>query len=125
MTAREQGSASVIVLGIGLCVLAIAMGLCAVGAAVALRHKAQAAGDLAALAGAGRIGIAGEPCEAARDMAVRNGAELMSCIVELAADGRSGRVDVRVRARARLGGAYESESVTSASAERLPGESPP
>jgi Putative Flp pilus-assembly TadE/G-like len=49
------------------------------GAAVIARHRAESAADLAALAGAGRIGIGGDPCAAAAAIA----AGLTSCEVRL------------------------------------------
>ncbi|MDR1998432.1 MAG: hypothetical protein LBQ06_00605, partial [Frankiaceae bacterium] len=77
--------------------------------------------DLAALAGAARIGIADDVCEAARDIAARNGGELAACSADLAADGRCGRVDVQVRVEARIAVAGRVFATAAASAERLPG----
>jgi secretion/DNA translocation related TadE-like protein len=53
------------------------------GGAVAARHRAQSAADFAALAGASALdsgNVAG--CDAAREMAAANGAELDDCRVE-------------------------------------------
>lgn len=71
-------------------------------AAVLARHRAESAADLAALAGAGQIGTGGAVCLAARRIAADNGARLVACASELAADGRSGTVHVRVESSVRL-----------------------
>lgn len=115
----DRGSASIAVLGAGLALLAIALGFCAVGLAVGMRHQAQSAADLAALAGAGRIGLGGDPCAAAGDVAARNGAVIAQCSVQLGPDGRSGRVEVQVRVVGRLGGIAQEASAWAA-AERTP-----
>jgi secretion/DNA translocation related TadE-like protein len=88
--------------------------------AVLARHRAEAGADLAALAAAGRIGRddAGA-CPAAARIAGRNGTRLLSCAVQLAPDGRSGRVLVRVELRAHLPLVGPRAVLASARAARL------
>ncbi|MFL6287467.1 MAG: Rv3654c family TadE-like protein [Actinomycetes bacterium] len=80
---RDDGSASVMVVGAGalLSALAVAAGLVATG--LTAHRQAVRAADLAALAGAQRslvdVTVA---CEAARVVAVSNGAELTECSLE-------------------------------------------
>jgi secretion/DNA translocation related TadE-like protein len=89
--------------------------------AVAARHRAESAADLAALAGAGRIGIDGGECGAAGAIARANGAALSSCRVTLDPGGRSGSVVVQLRAAERLPVIGERGVMASARAGRLPG----
>ncbi|WP_432572059.1 Rv3654c family TadE-like protein [Kineococcus sp. SYSU DK005] len=99
---REDGSGSVVLLGVVAVALALAVAVAGLGGAVAARHRAQAAADLAALAaadavlgraGSGRAGAA-EACARAARVLRANGAQ-GGCAV--AADGTV-RVDARVRA---------------------------
>jgi secretion/DNA translocation related TadE-like protein len=71
-------------------------------AAVLARHRVEAAADLAALAAAGQIGVASDPCGAAGRIAAANGATLRRCVTTLAGDGRSGSVTVTVGQSVRL-----------------------
>jgi len=74
-------------------VLVLVGGALAVVGAVLVGHRtAQAAADLAALAGAGALARAGDPCGAATATAAANGARLTSCVVV----GRDLRVTVAV-----------------------------
>lgn len=79
--AGERGSGSVLVLGLVAAVVVGVLLLAVLGGAVAARHRAQTAADLAALAAAevslGRR--SGEPCTAARAVAVANGGRLVRC----------------------------------------------
>lgn len=88
----ERGSGSVFVLAI---VMVIVTALTAVTVLVsghATRHRAAAAADLAALAGAEHAASGGpEPCVVARRVARANGAELRDCVVD------GGEVEVQVR----------------------------
>lgn len=99
---RDRGSASIWVLAA--CGLLLLIGTAGVlrSEAVLARHRAESAADLAALAAAGQIGISTDVCAAARTTAAANGATLDSCGPELAVDGRSGTVRVRVRLLAHL-----------------------
>jgi secretion/DNA translocation related TadE-like protein len=93
--------------------------------AVLARHRAESAADLAALAAAGRIGVGADECAAARAIAAANGAAISRCSLELAADGRSGTVDVRVSASASLPVVGARTVTASARASRLAaGEDP-
>ena len=96
MTGAERGSATIWVLAC--CALVMLVGFLGVARtqAVLARHRADAAADLAALAGAGRIGVGGDVCGVASALAAANGAAVGSCAVRLAADGRSGTVRVQV-----------------------------
>jgi secretion/DNA translocation related TadE-like protein len=79
---NERGSATVWVLTLCGVLLSLAAAAVLVGGAVAGRHRAEAAADLAALAAAGRaVSGAAEPCAAARSIAAANGAVLDSCTV--------------------------------------------
>jgi secretion/DNA translocation related TadE-like protein len=72
------------VLALGLVgVLAFATVLvAALGGVVADQRRVASAADLAALAGAGALQEAADPCAAARSTAARNGARLGSCAVD-------------------------------------------
>ncbi|MDQ1105551.1 secretion/DNA translocation related TadE-like protein [Nocardioides zeae] len=76
----QRGAATVTALAMVAVLGAVAVVL-AVGAGLFVEHRrAQAAADLAALAGAGAV-AEGDPCAAAAATAGRNGAELTSCEV--------------------------------------------
>lgn len=81
--AEAVGSASVLVLAAVLVALVVAGATGLVGSAVVARHRAAAAADLAALAGADvLLGRApGLPCAAADRVARANGAVLTGCVV--------------------------------------------
>jgi secretion/DNA translocation related TadE-like protein len=93
----ERGAGTVLLLAVVLVGLLVAAGLATVASAHAARGRAQAAADLAALAGATALGRhpADEACRLAGEAARRNGAELRSChdepvrvlVVEVAASG--------------------------------------
>jgi secretion/DNA translocation related TadE-like protein len=70
--------------------------------AVLGRHRAESAADLAALAAAGQIGVSAGICPAAQTVAAANSATVVGCVPDLAADGRSGAVRVRVAVTVRL-----------------------
>ena len=88
----EQGSGTVLViaaLGVLLVLMAAAM---QVGAAAGAAHRARAAADLAALAGASALQQgSGDPCSRAWELVARNGADLLSCTL-----GAAESVRVRV-----------------------------
>ena len=99
LTWDDRGSATVWVLA--LCGVLVSLGAAAVlvGGAVAGRHRAEAAADLAALAAAGRaVSGAADPCAAAESVASANGAVLESCAVHPGAV-----VEVRVTVGVMLG----------------------
>lgn len=118
----DRGSATVLVLGIALLIVAATSGSVLLSAAVCARHAAQAAADLAAVAGAQRIGIDGADgavCAAAADSAAANGAALEACSVELAEDGRSGVVAVAVSRPVGTGALAQWTATARARAERM------
>lgn len=93
---RDRGSVSVWVLAC--CGLLIMVGTAGVLRAEAVlgRHRAESAADLAALAGAGQIGVGDDICGAVRTVAAANSAKVASCVPAVAADGRSGTVRVQL-----------------------------
>jgi secretion/DNA translocation related TadE-like protein len=98
----ERGSASIWVLaGAALLIL---VGVLAVlrGSATLARHRAETAADAASLAVAAQIGISAQPCLAAATIAAANAATVRSCRLDLAADGRSGQVEVTVSVEVHL-----------------------
>jgi secretion/DNA translocation related TadE-like protein len=67
----------------GLLILLGSLGVMTVGSAILARHRAQAAADFGALAGA--LQAASGPavaCSRARELVVANGARMVSCEVE-------------------------------------------
>lgn len=93
---RDRGAASIWVIACcGLVAVVAYVGVVRASAVLA-RHRADSAADLAALAGAARIGTGADPCVAAAEVAAANHAEVIACVPHLAADGRSGGVTVRV-----------------------------
>ncbi len=90
---HERGAATVLAVAlVGLLVM-VGAALSVVGAMFAAHRTAQAAADLAALAGASAFQRTGEPCAAAGATAQANGALLDDCVVE----GADVRVVVVVR----------------------------
>lgn len=85
--ARDQapddlGSATVLVVALACVAIVLASALAGLGAAVAARHRAEAAADLAALAGAQAL-QSGEPaCPVAEEIAAANGAVEVTCTIE-------------------------------------------
>ncbi|GAB2483923.1 flp pilus-assembly TadE/G-like family protein [Jatrophihabitans fulvus] len=116
----EQGSASVWVVAACSLVMLVATASAVRSGAVLARHRAEAAADLGALAGATRIGLGGAPCDAARVVVTRNGARLTGCRVRLAADTRSGTVVLTVTSALRLPLVGLGTVTASARAGRLP-----
>jgi secretion/DNA translocation related TadE-like protein len=77
---RDEGSVTIWLVAAGLVVVLVATGFAVAGAAFVARHRAQAAADLAALAGSMRA-LDGEEaaCERAADVSARNGARMVAC----------------------------------------------
>ena len=98
----DRGSAAIWVLACGAVVLAVAAVVVVRTLAVLARHRAESAADLAALAAAGRIGVGGRPCAAARAVAAADDAVVRVCTVALDPSGRSGTVRVQVSVRVDL-----------------------
>jgi secretion/DNA translocation related TadE-like protein len=79
----DRGAGSILVLGAVAVVLTTVLAVLTLAAAYDARHRAAAAADLAALAGAGRVRVGVEPaCSLARTVAAANGGVLRSCAVE-------------------------------------------
>jgi secretion/DNA translocation related TadE-like protein len=107
----DSGGATVWALATGLVTVVVAISVAAGGAATVARHRAQAAADLAALAGAAHS-VEGQvvACERAAAIAAANGARLTDCQLEgwdlvVTAEVRPARVaavagDARASARA-------------------------
>lgn len=76
----QRGGASVIALGIGLCVLVFAMVAVLLAAAIEARHRAQIGADAAALAGAMRATQgATSACGRAAELAAANDTTIRTC----------------------------------------------
>jgi secretion/DNA translocation related TadE-like protein len=101
-------------------IIAVALAMVVRGSAVLARHRLERAADLAALAGAERIGRAGQPCAAAARIAAANAATLMSCTAQLDPAGRSGTVAVILRRTAGFPLIGARTLTTRARAGRLP-----
>ncbi|TFV48548.1 Rv3654c family TadE-like protein [Blastococcus sp. TF02A_35] len=79
----ERGAATVWVLALSAVVVLVGAAAVLAGVATVARHRAGAAADLAALAGAGRAVVGdADPCAAAGRIAEDNGAALAGCRVE-------------------------------------------
>lgn len=80
----EGGSGAVLALAAMCVVILCATGALGVASALGAAHQARSAADLAALAGAGALQASAplDACAAARDLAHRNDAQLVSCRVE-------------------------------------------
>lgn len=121
----EHGAAVVLVLGLVALLVTVA---CVAGGVVALlatHRKAQAAADLAALAGAHDLRAGRDPCRGVVSIAGANGAEVRECQVE----GEEIRVQVFVRTSALLGSreldARARAGPTSADVAEHPGDLDP
>jgi secretion/DNA translocation related TadE-like protein len=76
----DEGSATVWILASGLVLVLAAVAIAMAGAGTVARHRAQAAADLAALAGALRTWDGEQAaCQRAAEISARNGAQLVSC----------------------------------------------
>ena len=75
----ERGAATLIVLALCGMLMFVGLALSGVAAIVLTQRSAQAAADLAALAGATAAGSGADACAAAGDIAQANGAVLASC----------------------------------------------
>lgn len=120
----DEGSGSVLVLGLVAVLVVGALGTATLGRAAAARHRAASAADLAALAASGAawdVGVAaagscpGPVLDLATTTAARNGARLESCSV---GSGASARVGVAVE----VGGLAAGLGPARASARAGPAE---
>lgn len=98
----EAGSGTIYVLTIAIVLAFATFVVVLIGQAMAIRHRADAAADLSALAGADSVRSGGEPCGAAARIAAANGGHLVSCVTATAAGGdpaaAAGQVVVQVTA---------------------------
>ena len=76
---HDRGAATVLVLAMAGVLLVVALAVALAEGLVVGHRRAQAAADLAALAGAGAAARGEDPCDAARAVAVANGAALTAC----------------------------------------------
>lgn len=91
----DRGSSTVAAVAMIAVLLAVTVGAVAVGSAVAARHRAQAAADLAALAGAGRVASGQEAaCARAAAIATAMHTGVAACRIE--------QLDVVVRVEVRV-----------------------
>lgn len=82
LTTDDRGAATILVVAMAGVLLMTGAATGVVGAIVVAHRQAQAAADLAALAGAAALsGTAGDPCGAAAEVARANGGELRACTV--------------------------------------------
>ncbi|WP_107704446.1 Rv3654c family TadE-like protein [Nocardioides allogilvus] len=88
----ERGAATVVVLAVSGLLMFVGLGLSGVAAIVVTQRSAQAAADLAALAGASAAVAGADACAAAGRIAADNGAALAACRLT----GRVVTVAVRV-----------------------------
>lgn len=77
----DRGAATVLTVAVLGLLLFVGAALAVVGAMVAAHRQAQAAADLAALAGARTLADGGDACGAAATVAAANGADLTGCVV--------------------------------------------
>jgi secretion/DNA translocation related TadE-like protein len=77
--ADERGAATLIVLALSGLLMFVGLALSGVAAIVLTQRSAQAAADLAALAGASAAVAGADACTAAGDIAAANGAALARC----------------------------------------------
>lgn len=75
----ERGAATLIVIAVSGLLMFIGLALSGVAAIVLTQRTAQAAADLAALAGASAAGSGADACAAAGEIAEANGAALARC----------------------------------------------
>ena len=92
---QECGAATVLALAMSGVLLMVGAALSVVGAIVVDHRRAQAAADLAALAGAAAAGRGDPACVAAGAFAGLNDAQLLACSLD--AEGTTVTVRVRVR----------------------------
>lgn len=80
--ASQRGAATVLVTACFGVVLLVGCALAVVAAMITAHRSAQAAADLAALAGAAAARDGGDPCAAAGGIAADNGGRLVGCDVD-------------------------------------------
>lgn len=113
-TGREAGVATLSAAAVTAAILGMALVLLQVTLVVAMKHRVQAAADLAALAGSSASVRGGDGCATARLVAERHGVRLRRCTADLAVvtvravspPGRTWGVPWRARAVARAAPSY-------------------
>jgi secretion/DNA translocation related TadE-like protein len=95
----ERGSASVVVAAILVAVMLLALGAADLARVLVAASRAQTAADAAALGAAQELALAGgsDPAGSAAALALRNGAELLTCSCA------PGTLEARVEVRAPVG----------------------
>ncbi|WP_053207827.1 Rv3654c family TadE-like protein [Jiangella muralis] len=89
----ERGAGTVLILSIVLAIMVAVQAVAVLAAGQSARHRAAAAADLAALAGANQLALgSADPCAVAGRIADANGATLRDCVI----DGMEVEVQVRV-----------------------------
>lgn len=78
----ERGSAVPVVIACVGVIVAVALAAVTVAAIFAAHRQAQAAADLAALAGAGAAAVGSDGCERARAIAAANNGSIHACVVD-------------------------------------------
>ncbi|TQK68294.1 Rv3654c family TadE-like protein [Nocardioides sp. SLBN-35] len=115
----HRGAATVLAAAMAGVLLLVGAATGVVGAIVVGHRRAQAAADLAALAGATALGHSGrDPCSAAAEVAEANGALMETCQV----DGADVLVEVRVDGPRWLG---QDRDLRAAARAGPDGEEPP
>ncbi len=92
----ERGAATILVIAMAGVLLLVGSALGVAQAMVVAHRRAQAAADLAALAGASAAARGQDPCEAAGVIARLNDAVLLACVPDPGAAGGSVAVRVEV-----------------------------
>ena len=113
---RDRGSATIYAAFALIALTALGVTVSGFTALAAAKHRAAAAADLAALAGAHALQDGADACASAANLAARNGAELTDCTV----DGRVVTVIARVQGPHLLGRAWWFESAARAGPATIP-----
>jgi secretion/DNA translocation related TadE-like protein len=102
-TADEHGAGTVLAVAMMGLLVTVAVASAGVVGVVATHRTAQAAADLAALAGAAALQDGGDACGRAAEVAARNRSDLRGCTV----DGWDVSVEVTARSAALPGGVLD------------------
>ena len=80
----EGGAVSTAAVGVAILLVVVAGGAVELGGALRAKHAAASAADLAALAASRAVESGRDACEAAEDVARRNGARVVTCRLDAA-----------------------------------------
>jgi secretion/DNA translocation related TadE-like protein len=108
--ASERGAATLLAVSFLGVLLLVGSALAVVAAMVVAHRAAQSAADLSALAGASAVADSADPCAAAADVAIGNGARVESCAVA----GREVTIEVVVTGPHWLGQPHDLRAVARA-----------